>query len=693
MSMLRKRKLDTTSPSILIESQSNDLSENSLEVINEHLDLVFAETRRKVRSESTWTRYARQIANISRDICMANDLPEGTELKDLPTLEVQRWITRNSYHQGGTKKGLMKAHSTIEGYRSALVHYYNQVGETLPDFFEDTLKEYIKGYDKQLGAARREGTYKKEGGREHLLFCDYVSLAAAAIKERVVSIHTLLVLCWNLTARMDTALHATYNCIFWNGDHLKIEIPDSKSSEGYSTRGAYNENQLCVYANPTKPEICIFVALGIHILCATSFSETLFRQRSLKTTFSTWLDKIDHDGRNIGGHSWRKGSLSFSLLCVGAVAAITSILRGGWVIPGVLPRYIRKLLEGDQQVGRKVSGLPSHSIDFTLLPAQFRPDINLPWSDVIPNYERYPYCFQECIPFLVAAVVYHFDYLNEILEFQPNHPLILSPLWTKSGVLKIFQSALLPPTHMERAETEMRASGLTDLVVVQYNQFITMEQQQKRITELEIEKRLLEQEVKILKEQRQMPLSGTNQQYRSVFQTTPPQWAQEITQIVSKSQAILEKGYHNQAKDNEEGSNSVHALQFLRCAPEKHSIDWPINVTVKSLSKLWYFGNERLRLGPYRSFTNSQCKPVEQLSKCRSAANKCIAELEKYLNRSNFLSAASNDQDKILDMALTRWAEALESKHRGKRDKHDFKRRLEENTYRSVYDNLVSRCK
>ena len=42
------------------------------------------------------------------------------------------------------------------------------------------------------------------------------------------------------------------------------------------------------------------------------------------------------------------------------------------------------------QVGRVVSGLPSGTIEFTMLPARFAADSEIEWSDIVPNYSSYP---------------------------------------------------------------------------------------------------------------------------------------------------------------------------------------------------------------------------------------------------------------------------------------------------------------
>ena len=106
------------------------------------------------------------------------------------------------------------------------------------------LSEVIGGHDRDVGAARQSGEYKQNDGREHILFGEYVTLATHAIFTAAVAMHTLLVICWNLTSRMDSAIHVIYPCIFWSGDHINIQLPVTKAGQAYSKQGA-EENMLC----------------------------------------------------------------------------------------------------------------------------------------------------------------------------------------------------------------------------------------------------------------------------------------------------------------------------------------------------------------------------------------------------------------------------------------------------------------
>ena len=177
------------------------------------------------------------------------------------------------------------------------------------------LSEVIGGHDRDVGAARQSGEYKQNDGREHILFGEYVTLATHAIFTAAVAMHTLLVICWNLTSRMDSAIHVIYLCIFWSCDHINIQLPVTKAGQAYSKQGA-EENMLCCYANPTNHYICLFVAIGVHIMVLTTYSNKLFPKSDMHGTFNAWM-QAGIDRNNVGTHSVRKGSLSFALTAAG----------------------------------------------------------------------------------------------------------------------------------------------------------------------------------------------------------------------------------------------------------------------------------------------------------------------------------------------------------------------------------------
>jgi hypothetical protein len=94
---------------------------------------------------------------------------------------------------------------------------------------------------------------------------------------------------------------------------------------------------------------------------------------------------------------------------------------------------------GDQVCGRAATGLPLTDTSFANLPAHFLTADNglssQEWEDILPGYSTYyPLSFREVIPYLLASLVYHKDYLKDLQSNHPRHPLFLQHVWT-SGIL------------------------------------------------------------------------------------------------------------------------------------------------------------------------------------------------------------------------------------------------------------------
>lgn len=92
----------------------------------------------------------------------------------------------------------------------------------------------------------------------------------------------------------------------------------------------------------------------------------------------------------------------------------------------------------DQYCGRVVTGLDITDPNFDVLPPHFM--IGSPilpagrrWSDYLPAFTDLPASFQSILPYLLAALIYHRDFLDQ--ELAANHPLRMSAVWT-SGLLQ-----------------------------------------------------------------------------------------------------------------------------------------------------------------------------------------------------------------------------------------------------------------
>ena len=100
----------------------------------------------------------------------------------------------------------------------------------------------------------------------------------------------------------------------------------------------------------------------------------------------------------------------------------------------------------DQLCGRVVVGLPFTELDFDVLPPHFDLETNAMltstlWESILPGYERFPKGFKSALPFLLASLLYHYDFLK--LTLNPGHPVLLSKVFTQNPLLEQLKRGVL----------------------------------------------------------------------------------------------------------------------------------------------------------------------------------------------------------------------------------------------------------
>jgi hypothetical protein len=113
-------------------------------------------------------------------------------------------------------------------------------------------------------------------------------------------------------------------------------------------------------------------------------------------------------------------------------------LRMGHSLGKLKDSYIFEADGADQLCGRMASGLPFSDERFSTLPYHFASYTSQYftkdfWNSIVPGYDYYPLGFQTVIPYLLAALIYHKQYLKS--TFPSYHPLLLSPVFTRNELL------------------------------------------------------------------------------------------------------------------------------------------------------------------------------------------------------------------------------------------------------------------
>ena len=366
----------------------------------------------------------------------------------------------------------------VNGYKSALVNKYRTLGIAL-DFEHQTMfSDMLTGYRRVVQKKKQDGEMEMHEGKYPLSFSGYRYLAKKAIAQTsdfqlAIFAHIFLLLCWNLLARCVSVSSIMFQHISWEEDSMVVVFPTTKSD-----KAGKNSAPIHVFANPSCPEICPILWLAVYIWCSgfrrTGSKPNLFGTPSgTEKRFSDWLHGVLGSSAadlllmgiiilEIGTHSFRKGVANFLAGLAGGPSAVAIYLRAGWSLGPVTSRYILEGQGNDQLCGRAATGLPITETAFADLPPHF--DLSDgeiltvgEWEEILPGYSTfYPQSFRQVLPFLLASVVYHRQYLQSVLD--ERHPLFCSRLWT-SGVMDRLASKVYTGNG-KHPVTKMTATGI-----------------------------------------------------------------------------------------------------------------------------------------------------------------------------------------------------------------------------------------
>ncbi|KAH9151942.1 hypothetical protein AeRB84_005562 [Aphanomyces euteiches] len=268
-------------------------------------------------------------------------------------------------------------------------------------------------------------------------------------------------------ARSTSTASIRYQHITWRGDALIIEYGLSNSDQEGELRSPRH-----VYANLTRPEVCPILSLAILLFTSAPQigpTSLLFGEKA-QARFTAWLsttcNKFEEDIlamglliAEIGTHSFRKCVATSVGNNTGGPSPISVWLRAGWSLGNVQSRCIFEEPGGDQFIGRCATGLNLNDISFASLPPHFS-DVALStvqWESILPGYSKtYPPTFRCAVPYLLASLVYHRDWVQS--NFATSHPIFLSLVW-KSGILESLVDHVHAGIHSNQ-ESGLVASGI-----------------------------------------------------------------------------------------------------------------------------------------------------------------------------------------------------------------------------------------
>ena len=350
------------------------------------------------------------------------------------------------------------APSTIRAYKSALLWYHGEHKQYLDPHIDREIELLLKGYQRRVADLKAAGKMAVFEGKYHLPYDGYCLLAKSLFRctpfSQMLFGWPFLVLQWNLIARSATVAGIRMEHVGWEGDALLISTPKHKADQ----EGAHCFSRH-LYANPSNPVLCPVLALAIVVFthaikhdssqpadsaAPPSFcifdggrSETRFSEalgRAIDGLSESDLTRLGGEKKQIGTHSVRKGAASYCAGMVNGPSPVQIYLRAGWTLGGVQNRYLFAGAGGDQLTGRVLSGLPFNSSTFASLPPHFDAEglALIQWPVVLPLYLRLPETFKRALPYLLASICFHEEWLRSTLS--PHHPLFATHLFASGTV-------------------------------------------------------------------------------------------------------------------------------------------------------------------------------------------------------------------------------------------------------------------
>lgn len=411
------------------------------------------ENRRNASTRNQYnTRIARMIRIIREKHPTVRDLiGEGNMLKrHVPMNIMNTLIEEFNKRDLGNSMSTFVSNSAFGGFVSTFKYWHQisdekRTGNTLPIILpkehEDRLKKFTEGRKRKIASLRQDGLLPSREGKSFLMFSSYKWLAKTALKdENHQYAHCYLILAWNMIARSHTVAPLLWKNIGWVDDCLTIKYDTSKTNQTGETIFPRH-----IYANPFEPCICPILALGIKLLVDSHTGTTpakLFPGEADKN-FCAWLGKIiknptneddlaylGTDPEEIGTHSLRKGAATYVCGLTEGPQSDTIKLRMDHTIGKVDDKYFNIQAGADKLVGRCVTGLNLNSLDITVLPPLFIDMEGVDFDKVLPhgNIKSASPSLKLAIPFLIASVVFHWDWIKANLP--SNHKIFSSKFAT-----------------------------------------------------------------------------------------------------------------------------------------------------------------------------------------------------------------------------------------------------------------------
>ncbi|KAI2500775.1 hypothetical protein MHU86_13699 [Fragilaria crotonensis] len=555
--------------------------------------------------------------------------------------------------------GSVRTGSTLRKNVSSLKWWYNS--QTPPvhmsaelDIF---LKRFNKGHKRKIADLKAEGTMDQHEGKIGYSFGAFVFLAKVFLEEFGTSTsyaHLFFVLTWNLIARAIGVASMKYDFIHMDNDMIVVLPPRNKADQaGDRVEGKH------IAANPFNPCICPVLALARHVFSdgsRTRYSSVF--TRDAYDRFGEVFHNIVRSDRareflgvsanKLGKHSGRKAGATYCSSFPGGPGRDAICQRADWSLGAVRDRYIAAVNNGnDQFVARTMSGLDFQSPSFATLPPHFSlidtAEISAILHSVV-NVNAYPELFQGCLPYLLASLAYHHEYLDETLAQQDR--LRSSRLWT-SGILPNLKKKVILGNGNCKT-TGMMATGVPPHIILavateKIQETLIHEALEIRGDIANVPGKMCDRLLQQFEVNGALPMTFANVQ--AMLTTMQEQLVRQLRDSAGVKQLAAPAVTPSATGRAAQWLTWYHPGRgkFFKVPPD---FNFPQMLTIKPCWDLYLHGNNLLRIRPYRLLDNNDMRT--HADKCRLSNMKAVCKFIIQHTDANVLDANGSDVN-VLD--------------------------------------------
>ena len=549
-----------------------------------------------------------------------------------------------------------KSSSAFNSFGSAIRYFHEISDENKPEGHPsiilsqeciDVASVMCKGRKRIMASLKAKGLLNAIEGKTFLRKSGYVMLARKALIEpgcvrTSLLAHAFMVIDWNLMSRSQEVGSLRWENIGWECDSLTVTSCKSKTNQS----GEHITPRF-LYANPIEPVICPILALGIKLVC-TNTCGNIFEGVSAESKFSNWLqnkmanlnlEEIARLGcrpKDIGTHSFRKGASTFACGVTDGPQYEIVNLRMEHTNGGVKDRYIFRQAGADKFVGRTVCGLDLTSSDFAILPPHFIDLNDVDFAQILPvdalSVENPG--FLSAIPFLIASVIYHWDWIKATLP--PRHSIFYSKIVTL-GLVSAWKSKV---SIVSDYQADIRPTGIPMVIAIAKSvdrlSNVTMEKFEAVFEVIEeLPERIRDSVMECIGSANGVIVHQENAIRNAVKEIVAP-----LAESLAESVLRIEKRIDSIT--SHDGITQFHSIEGSAYEPITNfkSFCWggrihnfPENFVMpgencSAVWILWLFGNSEESIAPYRSLYTKYMHPNEraQHSKAKYVMDTVLEE-------------------------------------------------------------------